>query len=227
MPIVASVLILAAAPTAAAGAPYEPNDATSAASGPLLAGQTYQAANESAGDRDFYFFYVTSAEPVQVWVTVQNLGGGAKASDLEASILDADATPVASQSFIHDGEARLVSAQLEPQKYYLEIAANEGYGDSYSLTTGGETGAFGSYEEISGRCASASSRARRLSRRLSRLRSKLQRTTARLRRSRYAPPRARRRARAAQHRAKHRVAVKRRALRAARRSTRPWCSIAP
>src|SRR5262245_10769854 len=66
----------AAPPPAAAAGPYEPNEAMPAAAGPLLLGQSYLAALESSGDRDFYFFHVTSAAATPVSVTVQNLGGG-------------------------------------------------------------------------------------------------------------------------------------------------------
>lgn len=216
-----------ASPAIAAEAPYEPNDAIPAAQGPLNAGQPLFAALESAGDRDFYFFYVTSPSGAAVELTVQNLGGGGKSSDVGATILDTSATPIAAQSFIRDGDSSVLTAQLDPQKYLVEVRANEGFGDSYSLTGGGGAGAFGSYAQISGRCASASAKSTAGGKGLVRAKSKLQRATARLRRSLYATVPARRAARAAYREAKRKVTAKRRALQAARASREPWCSIAP
>ena len=219
---------LSLAPVAAAeGAPFEPNDAITAAAGPLAFGQAYTAGIETASDRDFYFFYVTSPQAAQVELTVHNLGGGGRSSDIDVAILETSATPVAAQAFIHDGETRIVSAELEPQKYLVEVTAKEGFGDSYSLTGGGDAGAFGPYTQISGRCVSASAAVVADKTGLSRAKSKLQRATARVRRSRYATAAARTKARAAHSKAKRRVEGKRRALRAARESREPWCSIAP
>jgi hypothetical protein len=219
---------LSLAPMAAAeGAPFEPNDAITAAAGPLAFGQAYTARIETASDRDFYFFYVTSPPAAQVELTVQNLGGGERSSDVDVAILDTSVTPLAAQAFIHDGETRIVSAELEPQKYFVEVTAKEGFGDSYSLTGGGDAGAFGPYAQVSGRCASASAAVAAGRTRLSRAKSKLQRATARVRRSRYATAAARAKARAAHSKAKQHVNSRRRALRAARESREPWCSIAP
>jgi hypothetical protein len=224
--LAALALAVLAAP-AAAEAPYEPNDAITAAAGPLLIGQSYFAALELGGDRDYYSFHVTSPGDTPVTLGIQNLGGGGKMSDIDATVLDASSTPIAAQAFIRDGESRLIAATLQPQKYYVEVSANEGFGDSYSLTPGSGGGAFGPYAQIAGRCTRATVAARRASRRLSRARSRLQRTTGRVRRSRYAPPVARRKARKAHWKARRLVRAKRRALRAARRSSQPWCSIAP
>ena len=221
------VALLLAPVSAQADGPYEPNDALAAPAGPLAHGQSYLAAIEWIGDRDYYSFYVTSPSAARVELTVQNLGGGGKMSDIEVTVLDALATPIAAQTFIRDGESRLIAAELEPRKYYVEVTANEGSGDSYSLSTGGETGAFGPYAQISGRCARATVATKRARRRLSRARSRLQRTTALLRRSRYAPLAARRRARRTHLRTRRLVRAKRRALRVAWRSSQPWCSIAP
>jgi hypothetical protein len=222
-----TLLFLASSAQADADTPYEPNDAAPAAAGPLLFGQSYSAALESSGDRDFYFFHVTSREAAQVSLTVQNLGGGDATADMAATILDDNATAVASQTFIRKGETRLMTAALEPQKYYLEVSPSTGFGDSYSVATGGAPGAFGPYTTISSRCASATTAARKDETQLSRLESKLQRTTARLRRSRYAGRRALDAARAAQRKAKSKVSAKKRALRTARKATQLWCSISP
>lgn len=210
-----------------AQAPYEPNDVIADAAGPLLAGQSYTAAIETASDLDEFYFYVTAPGANSTELTVRNLGGGSEQSDLDARILDASGTLIAGQAFIRDGEGRIVTASLEPQKYFLEIAAGEGYGDSYSITPGAGKGAFGPYEQIAGRCASADAELKKEQAGVRRARSKLQRTTARLRRSRYALPRARQKAQVANRRAKARVNASMQELGKARESRRPWCFIAP
>lgn len=213
--------------SAAQPSPYEPNDSIGSAAGPLLAGQSYVAAIEPAGDRDDFYFYVTSPGVSQVAFTVQNLSGGSEQSDLDARILNASGTLLVGQAFIRDGEGRIVTAALEPQKYFVEIAAGEGYGDSYSISPGGEEGAFGPYEQIAGRCASADAMLRRGEEGLGRAQSKLQRATARLRRSRYSLPQARQRAQAANRRAEAKVKAAKQEVGKARESRRPWCFIAP
>jgi len=217
--------LLFAPKSQAAEAPYEPNDTTLSAAGPLAIGQTYPAGIEIPGDRDFFFFYVTSARPTQVVLTVRNLGGGSQVSDIDATIVDSTATPVGSLSFIRKGEERTVTTALEPQKYFVEVVSNEGYGDSYSLTTGGGNGAFGPYARIAGRCATARAAITAAQTGLGRAKSKLQRATARLRRTRYSGRDAHKAARAVHRMAKERVAAKRNALMEARESENPWCFI--
>lgn len=211
--------------TQAVAAPYEPNDAMPAAAGPLAFGQSYSAALETSGDRDYFFFYVTSAGATQVELTAGNLGGGDEPSDLDVSILDPTGTAIASQAFIRDGETRTVAASLQPQKYFVEVDAGEGSGDAYSLSAGGGTGAFGSYAQIAGRCERATKAVGADRVRVDRAKSKLQRATARLRRSRYATRTERRKARAALRAARATVTARQGALTQARRSQEPWCSI--
>jgi hypothetical protein len=212
---------------AVAQAPYEPNDVIADAAGPLLAGQSYSAAIETASDLDEFYFYVTAPGNTKAELTVQNLGGGSAQSDLDARILDASGTLLVGQAFIRDGEARVVTAPLGPQKYFIEIAAGEGYGDSYRITAGGGKGAFGPFEQIAGRCTGANTAVSKEQAKLSRARSKLQRTTARLRRSRYALPQARRNAQIENRQARARVRTARQGLDQARESRSPWCFIAP
>jgi hypothetical protein len=215
-----------APPAIGAAAPYEPNDSLPAAAGPLTAGSLYSAGLETASDRDFFFFYVTSPGAARVELGVHNLGSS-KASGIDVTIFDVSATAIAAQTFIRGGESTVLPAELEPQKYFAEVSSSEGSGDSYSLTAGGSPGAFGPYSQIAERCTSARAAVARSAVGLSRAKSKLQRTTARLRRSRYAQPSARRRAQAEHDKAKHRVSAQRRALDAARKGRWPWCSIAP
>jgi hypothetical protein len=209
----------------AVAAPYEPNDARPAAAGPLAFGQTWSAALESNVDRDYFFFYVTSADATPVELAARNLGGGGEPSDLDVTILDATGTAIAGQAFIRDGESRTVAASLQPQKYFVEVVPGEGFGDAYSLSAGGGTGAFGSYAQIAGRCERATKAVGTDRVRVNRAKSKLQRATARLRRSRYATRTERRKARAAQRAARATVTARQDALTQARRSQEPWCSI--
>jgi hypothetical protein len=212
--------------SAEADAPHEPNDAIPAAAGPLELGQSYSAALETPSDRDFFYFYVTSPRQPQAALTVQNLGGGSKVADIDVTILDSTATAVAAQPYVGKGETRVVAVALEAGKYFVEVAPNQGFGDAYSLSAGGETGAFGTYAQIAGRCVRASDAVAAERRGLSRAKTKLQRATARLRRSRYATPAGRAEAVAAHRKAKSQVRAKRRALREAREKLEPWCSIA-
>jgi hypothetical protein len=224
--------VLTAALTGALGtapgsgaAPFEPNNSTTEAAGPLLAGQSYAADLASRDDRDFYFFYVTSADPAQVELNVDNSGGGAAGSDIGLTILDAAATPLASQAFIRPGETRLVADALGPGKYYAEVAQNDGSGNAYLLRPGSGIGAFGPYSQIVARCDRASSRAAAAKVGVRRAEGRLQRAIARGRRSRYAGERARKGARLARARARASLRSARKKLRGAERSRSPWCSI--
>lgn len=209
-----------------ASAQLEPNNSPAEAAGPLLAGQSYAADLASRDDRDYFFFYVTSADPAQVELSVDNAGGGAAGSDLGLTILDASTTPVASQAFIRPGETRLVTSALGPGKYYVEVAQNDGSGDAYVLRPGGGEGAFGPYSQIAGRCERASGRVAAAKVGVRRAEGRLQRAIARGRRSRYAGERARRGARLARARARAGLQSARKKLQSARRSRSPWCSIA-
>src|SRR4051812_14395907 len=81
-------LVVALAPAAhAALPPYEPNDSVPQAWGPLLAGQSYEA-DLQAGDRDYYYFYVTAENGSPAEVTLLNQGGGSGESTIDLSIVD-------------------------------------------------------------------------------------------------------------------------------------------
>jgi hypothetical protein len=224
MLFVSVVLVLPCA-SSAATPPYEPNNAVLEAAGPLFANQMYFGALETPGDRDFFYFYVTSPTEAQVTLTVSNLGGGNGTADINTAILNTSATPLSAISYLREGESRTLSLPLPPQKYFLEIIPTSGAGPSYSLTTGGATGAFGPYAAIEGRCSSARHKLAKARAGLNRAQAKLQRATARLRRSRYADVATRREARLAHRKA--RLVVKRAhsTAKAARGSREPWCSI--
>ena len=226
--VAALAVFLAAVPRSeAADGAYEPNDAIADATGPLLAGSTYDAAIERDGDKDLYFFYVATRSPSQVGLTFTNLGGSSATTDLRIMILDARGTPIAGQSYIRDDETRTVVATLEPQKYYVEVAGIEGSGDAYTLRPASGAGAFLPHAEIAARCGAATDAAAAARTAIDRAEAKLQRTTARLRGALHGTPAARKRARSAQSRARARLRSKRRMLAAATARKEPWCSIAP
>ena len=90
--LMGAVLVVPCAASAVA-APYESDSTILEAAGPLFVNQTYSGAIETPGDRDFFYFYVTSPTEAQVTLTVSNLGGGSGSADINAAILDASATP--------------------------------------------------------------------------------------------------------------------------------------
>jgi hypothetical protein len=215
-----------APPSQAADGAYEPNDSALSAGGPLLLGNTYTAALEAQGDRDLFAFHMTSPPLTQAELTVTNLGGGEGSSDFSVTVFDAAASPVAGESYVRAGQTRTLVVYLRPQKYYVEVATGEGFGDSYSLATRGGDGAFGPYDEIAARCGAAKRGLAVAEIRLNRAEAKRQRVLARTRRARYAGAAARRSARVAFRKARKRLKSKRRAARKAARRREPWCSIA-
>jgi hypothetical protein len=220
---------LATAPRAlAAAGPYEPNDSIPSAAGPLLIDQSYLAGIETPSDRDFYFFYVTSASPVQATLTLKNLGGGTETSGISAAIVDSLGNPIDAFAYdIGNGGEASATTTLAPQRYLVEVDPVEGSsgGIAYSLTTGGGTGAFGPYAQIAARCGAAAGVVTVAQSRLRRAQAKLQRALARVRLSLYGSRAAHRAARAAYRAAKARVSVKQKALKAAEKSQKPWCFI--
>lgn len=206
----------------ATGLPFEPNDSLTSAFGPLSAGQAYDGGLEGGADRDFFYFYATAASAGKITVTVHNVGGDSGLSGVNAALLDARETPVASIPYLEDGESRSVEASLAPQKYYVEVSPSEGAGDSYRLEVSGPIGPYGA---ITQRCAGAEQRTLTAKKALNQAEARLQRAIARLQRSRYAGPGARRSAQAAVRAARALRSKRMRGLRDARTSREPWCSI--
>jgi hypothetical protein len=225
-----SLALFSGSKTLAAPPPYEPNDSTPTAAGPLAINQTYAAALEIPNDKDFFFFYVTAAPSAQVVLAVKNLGGGgAQASNVLPTIVDSLGTSVAGDfAFIGSGESRSTTVTLKAGKYFVEISgspSSEGAGPAYSFTPGGGDGAFGDYGRIASQCASATASVSAHQAGLERAKAKLQRAVGRLRRARYDGHEARQKARAVYVKAKARVAAKRDALKAATQLRSPWCFI--
>ena len=216
--------LLTAAAARAAG-PYEPNDSIPSAAGPLVLAQSYAAAIETPEDRDFFFFHVTSPAPAQTTLALRNVADGGGISGINATVLNLLGTPLAAVAYVERGEERAISVSLPAQKYVVEVESSGSSADPYSLTAGGDPGAFGPFGAIAQRCAAATTATAAARVRLSRAKTKLQRATSRLRRLRYAGADAREGARAIHRRAQLKVRAERDALRNARASQQPWCSI--
>lgn len=225
--LAALLLSCVVAPPASAAA-YEPNDSVSAAAGPLLAGQTYEAALDTSYDRDFFYFYVTSPDPTSVTITIRNLGADADATAINAYLVDGLGTPLSQLAyFLAPGGEASGEATLEAGRYFLEFSSstNRSEGTSYSVTGGGEAGAFGPYSAITSRCARGEAALRSAKRGLSRAQSKLQRAAARLRQSRFGSRGERMKAVHRYRRVKSKVVARRDELETAKGLVQPWCSI--
>jgi hypothetical protein len=220
-----AVLLGPAAGQALAEGAFEPNDAPLSATGPLTSGQAFSASLETGADRDFFYFYVTSAPAARVEITVTNLGGGKEPSDIRATVMDASETPISAMSYIRDGELRTATVTLMPQKYLVAVTSNEGYGDAYSVAAGGPAGSLDTHAQIAARCAAATEAVRSTEGRLSRDRERLRRAIGRLRRAHYGTDRELRLARAASRKARQRVAAAEDALARAGSARKPWCFI--
>jgi hypothetical protein len=223
---VLALLTLAAfavSPSAASAASYEPSDSIATAAGPLLGAQSYVAGLETPADADYYYFYVTSPGAVGVDVTVEDMGGGSAGAEMDAAVTDALGTPLTGATYIHQGETRAFTVELQPQKYFLQATPVTGSGESYRITTG--AGSLGTYSVIAGRCGSARAATKKAKAAVRRARVDLQRAVGRLRLSRYAGLKTRQSARRHLRQVRSSIRKHKRALRAARESQAPWCSI--
>jgi hypothetical protein len=214
---------LAASVSTASADSYEPNDSIATAAGPLLGSQSYLAQPETERDTDVFYFYVTSRDAASVSVTLENIGGGSEGADISAAVTDALGMPMAATAFLRQGEARPLTVSLKPQKYFVQVTPVTGFGEFYRITTGAD--GFGPYSAIAARCASGLAAAKNAKAALRRARVDLQRAVGRLRLSRYARQEARRSARRHLRRVRSSIRKQKDALRAARESQAPWCSI--
>ena len=208
----------------AASAVAEPDNSTAEAGGPLAPG-VHAEGDLAREDRDFYLVYVTAPEGAALDLAAVNLDGGTSGADFDVAIEDSVGTVIAKESFIRPGEERRLAPTLAPGKYFVEVAPNLGFGERYRLTPAGAPGAFGTYAEISARCAAARARVSALEARVSKAEGRLQRAVAKRRRSRFSAERVRLRVRRQQARAARRLAAERKQLRVAREAREPWCSI--
>lgn len=220
-----AIAVILGAGSASADPLHEPNETIHSATGPLASNLSYSAGIEAQTDRDVFFFYVTAPRGTSVTISVQNTGGGPATSDLKATLLDTSSSPIGALSYVRKGETRSLTLDLAPQKYYIEVAANSGFGDGYSLSTADGPGAFGSFAVIAGRCGVALARIDEARREIRHARAKLERAVTRVRRSRYGGRHARQASRANQRKARQGLSASRRELHSATQQSRPWCSI--
>jgi hypothetical protein len=222
-----ALVSLTPANAVAAGGEFEPNDSPMAATGPLLAGQPVRATLETAGDRDFFFFYVAAEEGAPVTLTLAGQGGGSTPlGEVTASVFDVNGTFAGGNfAYVRTGESRVQTISLQPGKYIVEVISGSGSGQSYLLTPGSAAGTFVSYDMIASRCQAATDRKGALEKQLRRLVVKLQRAIALVRRSHYSSHETRLTARNRYLRLRNQARHKRREIRMAAKALSPWCSI--
>lgn len=216
---------LLAAPLSHAADPYEPNDSSASAAGPLLLGGSYAASLERENDRDYFFFYMTSPAESPAELTVTNLGDGDLTAELDVTVFNSTETSLVSQSYIAVNRSGTLSTSLAAGKYFVAIGGRIGAGTTnYGLSVTGGPGAFAPYAEIAARCANATKSKATAATALHRAEAKLQRTTARLRRSRYGTSNARQSARRANRKARTRLKSAKRKVEAVTERQGLWCS---
>jgi hypothetical protein len=136
--VVAALTLCLSAPALASG-PYEPNDSIVTAT-PLIGGQDYNAAIETANDQDLFALYIVGSEPLDITVTNTNPAGGDAgcADPVIFGELDApDGTTVAT---VHDNATVLqpsnswdIARTLNTGRYILKVVGgcqNVGLGAS-------------------------------------------------------------------------------------------------
>jgi hypothetical protein len=222
--LLAVLSLFVALPAQANSDPYEPNDVILDAAGPLANHQTYTADLDAENDKDFFFFYVTSPAS-SVALSMRNLGGGRLLAYTGFAIQDSSGVTIATAPNIEEGQQKALTLTLEPQKYFVEAFSSLDYGATYTLEAQGSEGAFGPFATIAGHCATARSASATAQSGVTRAEAKLQRATARVRRSRYSSRVARETAQGVYRKSRAKVTKKRNALRAAKKSQQPWCTI--
>jgi hypothetical protein len=228
--LVALLMCIVAVPSAGAvQTPFESNDTLATAFGPLAVNQTYTAATETTNDKDYYYFYVTSPSSSQVQLTLRDLGGGPLSDGgTSLSLQDAHGATVATTiSATRNGSNfNNLAITLPAGKYYIFVQPTAvGYGDTYSIATGGTDGAFDAYTAIAAQCATATNSVNVAQGKLSKATLELKKAKARVTRSQHKPKAARRAAARAESRARQAVAAANDALKAATDGQRPWCFI--
>jgi hypothetical protein len=207
---------------------FEPNDSLAAAQGPLAGSESYAATIAAPNDSDYFYFYVGSEQRVKLNMTMKNIGGGSATSAINAAIVDGTGNPIDSFGYAigAGGEAK-GEESLAAGKYFLRISPVEGSeGEiAYVLETGGEPGAFATYDQIAARCAEADEGVAAAGKSLRKAEGRLARAKGRVLRARYEGARARNGAAAAYRQAKSRVRSTRAAVKTAQAGRDPWCSV--
>ncbi len=222
------LVTLATAPSAkATEGPYEPNATLATAYGPLTINQTYTAVMETENDKAYFYFYVTSPSTSQVMITMKNLGGGTNGADGEtaATLEEEHGEGVSDDVYARAGDYSTKAVTLSPGKYYIEVTPQDGYGESYSLTTGGTTGAFGEYAPIAAQCAAANADVAAVQAALNDATTKLKRDEGKVIGSRHKSRRTKRGATRAKNKASQEVKTETDDLKAAEETQKPWCFI--
>lgn len=220
------VLGILAAP-AMAEPPYEPNDTTLDAAGPLAANQTYTAGLETDNDQDYYYFYVTGPTQAQVTITLTDLGGTSSYAELRASLDESHGESIDNFSGLtKTGAYSTQSISLQPGKYYIQVSPEEGYGESYEFTGSGTTGAFGPYSAIQAQCAAAQGPVNQYEAQVATAEVNLKKAEAKLKKyGESRKPKVRKKVHAKFTHVKSVVAAEKASLKGAEKAESPWCFI--
>lgn len=227
-----AALAMAAAFTspAAAQPPYEPNDSILTGYGPLANNTSYTGGLETGNDRDYFYFYVTTAATAQLTFTVTNLGGGiGYEPEFSAYIADSHGSYIESiGSYIDPADYATRAVTLSAGKYFVVISNDyeSQYGESYRLETSGTDGSFGDYAAIAAACAGATAPVNVYLAQVGAAEAKLRKAEAKLRKVRYSRNRRAKRKAAAKYRHVREVlAAEKKSLKVAERGQKPWCFI--
>jgi hypothetical protein len=217
-----------AAGAAFAEPPYEPNDTILTAAGPLAINQTYTAGIETENDVDYFYFYVTGPTAAQVTITLTSLGGSLHSSEFSGEIDNSEGYGVAGFGYVDSeaGKYSTKSVTLEPGKYFVEVKAAGGYGESYKFTTTGTGGAFGSYATIAAQCQAAMGPVGQYQSQLATAEVSLKKATAKERKYGEARnPKVRKKVRNRYTHVKTVVTAEKASLKTAEKAESPWCFI--
>jgi hypothetical protein len=146
--IVLALGALAGRAGAAVEGPFEPNDTTQTAFGPLAPDIAYAAQIETATNADWYYVYTSGPGTVDIAVTLTSCGPavtGSTCSNITARVYDGDGGPVGSAVVNTTGSvAHVTFPTTRRWRYSISLQQVGVGGSSYSLTassTGGLTSA--------------------------------------------------------------------------------------
>jgi hypothetical protein len=207
--------------------PFEPNDTTLEAAGPLAANQTYTAALETGNDQDYYYFYVTGPTQAQVTFTLTDLGGSSGFAEIRGSLDESHGDSIDTfGGLTKTGAYGTQSISLQPGKYYLHVSPEEGYGESYEFTGSGTTGAFGPYSTIQAQCAAAQGPVNQYEAQVATAEVNLKKAEAKLKKyGESRKPKVRKKVHAKVAHVKSVVAAEKESLKGAEKAESPWCFI--
>src|SRR6188474_1864084 len=151
--------IFALPSSAAAAAPFEPNDAFNTAYGPLVAGTAYTGAFETQNDSDYLYFYLPTLTQVQYQlVSPASNGFSYNSVWIYHAALDGS-TSLKSNLEVRKGSTGTGAVTLDRGKYFALLCSGEdcddaeiGDGYSFMLLPAGITS---TYEPFAAECAAA------------------------------------------------------------------------